>query len=151
MGAPVSSRGATAALYPRPMPDHITIGAGLSMGGSEPVISDAVRSGDLLFLSGRAAVDPVTLEVVSDSFDEQAAFVLGEIGTVLAAAGAGWGDVLRVECHLADGADFPAWNRVWCERFDPPRPARMTLVSRFPMPGILIELQVTARVPGSGS
>jgi len=79
----VSSRGATAALYPRPMPDHITIGAGLSMGGSEPVISDAVRSGDLLFLSGRAAVDPVTLEVVSDSFDEQAAFVLG--GSVLTA------------------------------------------------------------------
>jgi hypothetical protein len=35
------------------MPDHITIGAGLSMGGSEPVISDAVRSGDLLFLLTR--------------------------------------------------------------------------------------------------
>src|SRR4029079_17387219 len=127
MHGALSAGGATAALYPRPMPDHITIGAGLSMGGSEPVISDGVRSGDLLFLSGRAAVDPVTLEVVSDSFAQQTAFVLGEIGTVLEAAGSGWGDVLRGECHLADGADFPAWNRAWCERFDPPRPARMTL------------------------
>jgi len=147
----VSSHGATAAIYPRPMPDHITIGSGLSMGGGEPVISDAVRSGGLLFLSGRAAVDPVTLEVVSDSFDEQVAVVLREVGEVLEAAGAGWSDVLRVECFLADAGDFAAWNEAWCERFEPPRPARMTLVAGFAMPGILIELQVTARVPGSAS
>jgi 2-iminobutanoate/2-iminopropanoate deaminase len=133
------------------MPDHITIGSGLSMGGGEPVISDAVRSGGLLFLSGRAAVDPVTLEVVSDSFDEQVAVVLREVGEVLEAAGAGWSDVLRVECFLADAGDFAAWNEAWCERFEPPRPARMTLVAGFAMPGILIEIQVTARVPGSAS
>jgi 2-iminobutanoate/2-iminopropanoate deaminase len=133
------------------MPDHITIGSGLSMGGGEPVISDAVRSGGLLFLSGRAAVDPVTLEVVSDSFDDQVAVVLREVGEVLEAAGAGWSDVLRVECFLADAGDFPAWNEAWCERFEPPRPARMTLVAGFAMTGILIELQVTARVPGSAS
>ena len=147
----MSSHGATAAIYPRPMLDHITIGAGLRMGGGEPVISDAVRSGGLLFLSGRAAVDPVTLEVVSDSFDEQVAVVLREVGEVLEVAGAGWSDVLRVECFLADAGDFPAWNEAWCERFEPPRPARMTLVAGFAMTGILIELQVTARVPGSAS
>ena len=129
----MSSHGATAAIYPRPMPDHITIGAGLNMGGGEPVISDAVRSGGLLFLSGRAAV------------------VFREIGEVLEAAGAGWSDVLRVECFLADAGDFAAWNEAWCERFEPPRPARMTLVAGFAMPGILIEIQVTARVPGSAS
>jgi 2-iminobutanoate/2-iminopropanoate deaminase len=146
----VASRG-RGAIYPKPMADHITIGAGLSMGGAEPVISDAVRSGDLLLLSGRAAVDPATLEVVGDNFDEQVAVVLRDVGAVLEGVGAGWGDVLRIECFLANAGDFPAWNRAWCERFVPPRPARTTVVTGFAVPGILIELQVTARVPGSGS
>ncbi len=131
------------------MPDHITIGSGLSMGGGEPVISDAVRSGDLLLLSGRAAVDPATLEVAGDTFDEQVAVVFRDVGTVLDEAGAGWSDVLRVECYLAAARDFSAWNRAWCERFDPPRPARTTVVTQFAVPGILVEIQVTARVPGS--
>jgi 2-iminobutanoate/2-iminopropanoate deaminase len=119
------------------------------MGGDSPVISDAVRFGDLLFLSGRAAVDPATLEVVGATFEEQAEVVLRDIGAVLEAAGAGWGHVLRIECFLADGADFPAWNRIWRERFDPPRPARTTVVTKFAVPNILIELQVTAGLPSS--
>ena len=57
---------------------------------------------------------------------------------------------MRVECFLADGDDFPAWNRIWSERFAPPRPARTTVVTRFAVPGILIELQVTVGLPGSG-
>jgi len=133
------------------MPDHITIGAGSSMGGAEPVISDAVRVGDLLFLSGRAAVDPATLEIVGDTFEEQAQVVLREVGAVLEAAGAGWQHVARIECFLADGNDFPAWNRIWCDRFAPPRPARTTVVTKFALPGILIELQVTAVLSSPGA
>jgi 2-iminobutanoate/2-iminopropanoate deaminase len=130
------------------MPDHITIGSGMG-GGGEPVISDAVRFGDVLFLSGRAAVDPATLQVVGDTFEEQAATALRDVGTVLEAAGARWQDVLRIECFLANAGDFPAWNRIWCERFDPPRPARTTVVTAFAVPDILIELQVTAGLPGA--
>ena len=127
--------------------EHITVGAGSSMGGSEPVISDAVRFGNLLFLSGRAAVDPATLEIVGGGFEEQARAVLRDIGAVLDAAGAGWEHILRVEAFLADGADFPAWNRIWSERFAPPRPARTTVVTGFAVPDILIELQVTVGLP----
>ena len=87
--------------------EHITIGAGSSMGGSEPVIADAVRFGNLLFLSGRAAVDPATLGIVGDGFEEQAQIVLRDIGAVLEQAGAGWEHVIRIEAFLADGADFP--------------------------------------------
>lgn len=130
--------------------EQMTVGAGSSMGGSEPVIADAVRFGDLLFLSGRAAVDPATLEIVGEGFDEQARVVLRDIGTVLEQAGAGWEHVIRVEAFLADGDDFPAWNRIWSERFAPPRPARTTVVTKFAVPDILIELQVTVGLPRSG-
>jgi 2-iminobutanoate/2-iminopropanoate deaminase len=131
------------------MREHITVGSGSSMGGDEPVISDAVRFGDLLLLSGRAAVDPETLEIVGATFEEQAEVVLRDVGAVLEAAGAGWEHVVRIECFLADGADFPAWNRIWCKRFVPPRPARTTVVAKFAVPDILIELQATVGLPSS--
>jgi enamine deaminase RidA (YjgF/YER057c/UK114 family) len=116
------------------------------MGGGEPVISDAVRCGDLLLLSGRAPVDPATLAVIEGGFGAQAARVLADIDAVLEAGGSSRSQVVRVECYLADAADFPAWNGIWCEYFAPPRPARTTVVCGFAVPGILIELQVTAAV-----
>jgi 2-iminobutanoate/2-iminopropanoate deaminase len=130
---------------------HHQVGAGSTMGGDAPVISDAVQHGDLLLLSGRAPVDPATLKVVGESFAEQAQIVLADIAAVLAQAGSDWEHVLRVEAFLADAGDFGEWNRVWSERFAPPRPARTTVVVGFAVPGILIELQVTAVVPGAGA
>jgi 2-iminobutanoate/2-iminopropanoate deaminase len=127
------------------MPEKITLGT-LPVGGVEPLLATAVRFGDLLFLSGRAAVEPETLEVVSDDFEEQARFVLDEIVAVLRDAGSGPEHVLRVECWLADAAHFADWNRLYAEYFPAPRPARTTLVSGFAVPGLLIEVQVTAGI-----
>src|ERR1700704_1024723 len=118
---------------------HIVVGRGSTMGAGEAVISDAVRFGDLLVLSGRAAVDPATLAVIEGGFDAQAQSVLADIDAVLETGGSARSQVLRVECFLADAGDFPAWNRIWCEYFAPPRPARTTVVCEFAVPGILIE------------
>jgi 2-iminobutanoate/2-iminopropanoate deaminase len=81
----------------------------------------------------------------------QAEQVLADIEAVLAAAGSDRAHVLRVECFLAEASDFPAWNRIWRAWFAAPRPARTTVVSQFAVPGILIELQVTAGLTGIGS
>lgn len=110
-------------------------------------MSEATRWGDLLFLSGRAAVDPVTFQLRSDSFEDQAGIVLDDVAAVLEAGGSGLEHVLRVECYLADAADFPAWNRIFGERFPSSPPARTTLVTRFAVPGMRIEVQVIAGVP----
>ena len=112
-----------------------------------PLMSDAVRWGDVLYLSGRAAVDPETLRLRAGGFESQAAAVFDDIGTVLAASGSGFEHVLRVECYLADAGDFGAWNRVFREHFPGSPPARTTLVTGFAVEGLLIELQVTAGVP----
>jgi 2-iminobutanoate/2-iminopropanoate deaminase len=128
------------------IPRHITVGPGSTMGTDAPVISDSVQFGDLLFMSGRAPVDPATLKVREGGFEAQAQAVLADIDAVLEAAGSSRAMVLRVECFLADPGDFPAWNRIWSDYFAAPRPARTTVVAGFAVPGILIELQVTAGI-----
>jgi 2-iminobutanoate/2-iminopropanoate deaminase len=130
------------------MPAAKIVAGELPVGGAEPLISGAVRWGDLLFLSGRAPIDTATMEVVSDDFEVQARDVLRQIGESLAEAGSGFEHVLRVQCYLLRAEDFEAWNRVWTDTFPPPRPVRTTIVTGFVIPGMLIEVEVTAGIPG---
>ena len=126
----------------------ITLGGGTTLGTADgPLMSDATVWGGLLLLSGRAAVDPATGGLRATTFDGQCRAVLDDVFAVLAAAGCGLEHVLRVECWLTDAADFPEWNVHYARAFAPPRPARTTLIAGLPLPGLLIELQVTAGVP----
>ena len=90
------------------MTERVVLG-GLPVRGSEPLVSSAIRWGDLLFLSGRAPVVPETLALTHEDFDGQARFVLDTIVESLREAGTGPEHVLRVECWLASAADFDAW------------------------------------------
>jgi 2-iminobutanoate/2-iminopropanoate deaminase len=121
-------------------------GDGSTMGGDEPLIADATEWNGTLYLSGRADVDPATLQVRSADFAHQAKSVLRDIFRVLEASGSSPAQVLRVECYLARPADFAVWNAVFAESFPGPRPARTTTVAVFPVPGLLVEIQVTAAV-----
>ena len=132
------------------MTERVAIG-GLPVGGKEPLISSAIRWGDLLFLSGRAPIDTVTLQVRSDDFEEQARMVLDDIMESLHEAGSGPEHVLRVQCYLLDAGDFAAWNRLWAEYFPAPRPVRTTIVTGFTVTGMLIEVEVTAGIPEAPS
>ncbi|MFN0156060.1 MAG: RidA family protein [Gaiella sp.] len=128
------------------MTERVVVGE-LPVGGSAPLISSAIRWGDLLFLSGRAPIDTSTMAVVSDDFEQQARNVLDQIMVSLAEAGSGPEYVLRVQCYLLQAEDFGAWNAVWAEYFPAPRPVRTTIVTGFALPGMLIEVEVTAGVP----
>jgi 2-iminobutanoate/2-iminopropanoate deaminase len=113
-----------------------------------PLMSDATRWGDLLFLSGRAAVDPATGTVRAADFAGQLEIVIADAFEVLEKAGSNPDNVLRVECWLLDQDDFGEWNRQYAEAFPPPRPARTTLViAGLPIEGLLVELQLTAAIP----
>jgi 2-iminobutanoate/2-iminopropanoate deaminase len=116
------------------------------MGGGEPLIADATEWNGTLYLSGRADVDPETLRVRSDDFTHQAKSVLRDIFRLLEQGGSSPSRILRVECYLARPDDFAAWNAVFAESFPQPRPARTTIVAAFPVPGLLVEIQVTAAV-----
>jgi enamine deaminase RidA (YjgF/YER057c/UK114 family) len=79
-------------------PRHLVLGTGSTMGAAEPLIADATEWNSTLYLSGRADVDPATLQVRSSDFAQQAESVLLDIFRVLEESGSSPAHVLRVEC-----------------------------------------------------
>lgn len=107
--------------------------------------SQAIRSGDLIFLSGQIPLDPKTGELVRGTIEEEVTRVLENIRAVLEASGAGFDDVVRTTVFLADMADFQAMNGVYAKVFGDARPARSTVqVAGLPR-GARVEIDVIAR------
>jgi 2-iminobutanoate/2-iminopropanoate deaminase len=95
--------------------------------------SQAVRSGDWLFLSGQVPIDPATGNLVEGDIAVQTRRALDNLGAVLAAGGRSFTDVVRTTVFLADMDDFAAMNAVYGEYFTQPYPARATVaVARLP-------------------
>jgi reactive intermediate/imine deaminase len=116
----------------------------------EPIshYTDAVRVGDLLFVSGCVPTDADGNVVGGDDVAAQARKVFENIGEILSAAGTGFGDVAKVTVYLTDVDDRQAINPVRQEFFGEARPASTLVeVSRLAIPGIKIEVEAVARVP----
>jgi 2-iminobutanoate/2-iminopropanoate deaminase len=95
--------------------------------------SQAIRAGQLVFVSGQIPLDPATGQIVAGDVAVQARRVLDNIGAVLSAAGRSFADVVRTTIYLADMNDFAAVNEVYGRFFSPPYPARATVqVARLP-------------------
>ena len=95
--------------------------------------SQAVRAGQLLFLSGQVALDPKTGQMVEGGIAEQTRRVFENLAAVLAAAGRSFADVVRTTVFLADMNDFVAMNEIYGQYFKEPYPARATVqVARLP-------------------
>jgi 2-iminobutanoate/2-iminopropanoate deaminase len=119
-------------------------------GLAEPMshYTDAVRVGDLLFVSGCVAVDASGALVGEGDVVAQARQVFTNIGLCLAAAGAGFGDVVKVTTFLTDVDDRARINPVRQEFFGEARPASTLVeVSALVLPELLIEVEAVARVP----
>ena len=108
--------------------------------------SQAIHAGDLVFLSGQVPIDPKTGELVSGDIAAQTERVLDNLGAVLAAAGCGFGDVVKTTIYLVDLGDFQAVNQTYAKRFTAAPPARATVqVSALPK-GARVEIDAIARV-----
>ena len=95
--------------------------------------SQAVRSGNQVFLSGQIPLDPSTGQLVEGDIATQSRRVFDNLAAVCAAAGGSLEQVVRVGIYLMDLADFSAVNAVMAEYFTAPYPARSTVqVSGLP-------------------
>jgi 2-iminobutanoate/2-iminopropanoate deaminase len=95
--------------------------------------SQAVRAGQLLFLSGQVPLDPATGEIVSGDIAAQTRRVFENLAAVLKAGGRSFSDVVRTTVFLADMSDFAEVNKVYGSYFSEPYPARATVqVARLP-------------------
>ena len=106
--------------------------------------SQAVRAGNLLFLSGQIPTDPKTGTLVTGGIEAQTHQVFRNIGEILKAAGASFDHVVSAGVFLADMNDFGKMNEIYAGYFSTPAPARATVqVARLPK-DCLVEIQVTA-------
>ncbi|MGD8671603.1 MAG: RidA family protein, partial [Desulfobacterales bacterium] len=95
--------------------------------------SQAIQSGDFLFVSGQIAIDPATGDIVAGDIEAQTDQVLKNITAIIEAAGMSLQDVVKCSCFLKDMNDFTKFNAVYETYFGEILPARETIeVARLP-------------------
>ncbi len=106
--------------------------------------SQAIVAGELIFTSGQIPLDPQTQQMVQGDVRAQTERVMENLAAVLAAAGVGFGNVVKASIFLADLNDFGAVNEVYGKRFPAAPPARSTVqVAALPK-GARVEIDLIA-------
>ncbi|MAF54512.1 MAG: deaminase [Deltaproteobacteria bacterium] len=108
--------------------------------------SQAVRCGNMLFVSGQVPLDPESGELVLNSFAEQCHRVLLNLKIILEAGGSALGNVLKVTIYMQNIAQFNELNEIYSEYFDASKPARACVeVSALPK-GVAVEMDAIAEI-----
>ncbi len=89
--------------------------------------SQAIRSGDFVFLSGQIPLDPQTMDIVDGDFETRARQVFDNLKAVAEAAGGDLNQVVKLTIFLTDLNNFAAVNSVMEDYFDQPYPARAAI------------------------
>ena len=104
--------------------------------------SQAVKTGNMVFLSGQIPLIPETMEMIEGGVTEQAQQVFKNLSAVAQAAGGSLNDAVKVNISLTDLGDFAAVNEVMASVFDEPYPARACVqVAALPR-GAMVEIEV---------
>ena len=106
--------------------------------------SQAVQTGNMLFVSGQIPIDPATGEFAGNDITTQTNQSLTNIKNILAAAGYTLNDVVKTTVLLADIADFAAMNAVYTEYFCENKPARAAFAVKDLPRGALVEIEAIA-------
>lgn len=108
--------------------------------------SQAVKHGELIFISGQIALDHKTMEVVGPAPTEQTKLIMENMGEILRAAGSDYSKILKCTIYLKDMDDFNGVNEIYGSFFKENPPARATVeVSRLPK-DVSVEIDAIAHV-----
>jgi len=112
--------------------------------------SQAIRAGDLVFVSGQTGRDPATGKL-PEGLEEQTRLVLANVEAILNAAGCTPGDIVKVTLLLADIKDFKAVDILYAQWLPglgvTPLPARTAFAAKSLPAGALVMLEVVAAAP----
>jgi len=110
--------------------------------------SQAIRTGELVFLSGQIPLDPATGELVAGDFAARARQVFENLKAVAEAAGGTLDDAVKITVYLTDLGHFATVNEVMAAYFREPYPARAAVgVASLPR-GVDIEADAVLAVRG---
>ena len=102
--------------------------------------SQAVKVGDVVYLSGQIPLDPETMQIVDGGFVEQAKQVLKNLDAVAQASGGSLNDAVKLTVYVTDLADFAQLNDIMADVLTQPYPARAAVqVAALPK-GALVEI-----------
>jgi 2-iminobutanoate/2-iminopropanoate deaminase len=108
--------------------------------------SQAIKAGDLLFVSGQIPLDAATGELIRSGVADETKKVLDNLKAILEAAGGGLGDVVKTTIFLKDMNNFGVVNEVYGTYFPQPFPARATVeVARLPR-DVNVEIEAVAKL-----
>lgn len=117
------------------------------VGGVSLPFSEAVRVGDTLYVSGQIGLAPGTLTPVPGGIVPEAHQAIKNLRAVLERHGSGLAQVVKCTIFLADIAEWPAFNKIYCEYFTGQLPARSALAASGLALGARVELECIAFVP----
>ena len=110
--------------------------------------SQAVISGNFVFISGQIPLDPETQEVVEGDVRAQVVQVFQNLAAIAQAAGGDLVDIVKLTVYLTDLVNFPIVNEVMGEYFDEPYPARAAIgVASLPK-GVAVEVEAIMSARG---
>jgi len=108
--------------------------------------SQAIRAGDLVFVSGQLALRPDHAEMVSEAIGEQTEQVFANLRAILEEAGSGLDRLVKTTVYLTDLGDFAGMNEVYAKHVGDEPPARATIeVSALPS-GAKVEIEAVALI-----
>jgi len=105
--------------------------------------SQAVRAGNLLFLSGQLGIDSTTGELAK-TVEQQVVKAFDNIGAILRQANLGYENVVKTTAFLADMADFAKINEAYSKYFQAPFPARSAVAVKTLPKNALVEIEAVA-------
>ncbi|OFV86813.1 MAG: reactive intermediate/imine deaminase [Acidobacteria bacterium RBG_16_68_9] len=108
--------------------------------------SQAIRIGELVFVSGQLAVKPGTSEIAGSTIQEQTEQIFNNLGAILEAAGSGLARLVKTTVFLARLEDFPGMNEVYRRHAGEMPPARSTVGGCALPQGALVEIEAIAHV-----
>ena len=108
--------------------------------------SQAIKSGNTLYVSGQIPVDPATGKLVEGDAGAQSAQCCKNVVALLKAAGSGVENVLKTTVFITDMAHFPLVNEAYKATFKEPYPARSCVAVKTLPLGCLVEIEVIAAV-----
>jgi 2-iminobutanoate/2-iminopropanoate deaminase len=107
-------------------------------------LAQAIRAGDMLYVSGQGPLDPATRELVPGDIAAQTLQVLNNLKAVLDAGDATIAQVVNMRVCLRDVADFPAFNEVFRDFMDGEKVTRTCVGGTPHRKGVLVEIDCVA-------
>ena len=106
--------------------------------------SQAVKAGNMLFVSGQIAIDPETEKLIEGSIEDETKRIMQNIAALLAASGFSFADIIKTSIFLSDMKHFTLVNGIYGSFFESDFPARETVAVLGLPKNVNVEISITA-------